>query len=216
MTWIHQLSKANIPFNVYKLNPEDSLVCSQIFNLDQILIIIHGIIHVTHIYNNKEIIPLTILFQGHTLSVTHKLYQIQSYYKYTSINTTYIISFSKTSLHKIKNKVYIYVDILNTYNLTIQQYTIMKHIFIEKEMKYRLLKFIIFLCNKFGIIKHTYIYLPFSIKQKILAKILGSNTVTINRIIKELSQELLIRYTYKKKIYITNIYIFRYYSYLLK
>ena len=216
MTWIHQLSKANIPFTVYKLHPEDSLVYSQAFNSDQILIIIYGIIHVTHVYHNKEIVPLTILLQGHTLSIAPRLNNMQSYYKYTSINTAYIVSCSRIAIDQVKNKVHIYIDILNMYHTTIQQYTIMKHIFIEKEIKYRLLKFIIFLCHKFGIIKQEYIYLPFTIKQKTLATIVGSNTVTLNKSIKELSQDLLIQYKYKKKLYITNIYIFRYYSYLLK
>lgn len=214
MTWIHQLSKANIPFTIYKLHPQDSLIYSEVFNADQILIIIHGIIHVTHIYNNQEIISLTILFQGHTLSIIPKLNHTQSYYKYTSINTTYIVSCSRKAIEQIKDK--IYIDMFNIYDKTIQQYTIMKHIFIEKEIKYRLLKLIIFLCYQFGIIKQEYIYLPFTIKQTTLATIIGSNTVTLNKSIQELSQDLLIRYKYKKKIYITNIYIFRYYSYLLK
>lgn len=216
MTWINKLSKANVAFAIYKLNQEDSLIYSDSLYSNQILIIIHGIINVTHICKNHTIIPLTILFQGHMLSISNKPYHTQSYYKYTAINTTYIASFPKANLNYITNTLSISLDIFNAYHLTIQQYITMKHIFIEKEIKYRLLKFIIFLLNKFGIIQQTCISLPFSIKQKDLAIILGSSTVTINTILKEFSTELLIGYTYKKKIYINNIYIFRYYSYLLK
>lgn len=216
MAWINNLSKANIPFTVYKLDKEDSLVYSNNVHSNQILIIIHGIINATHVYKNHAIIPLTILSTGHILSTVNKSHNIQSYYKYTALKTTYIVSFSKKKINVTNNQFDLYIDMLNAYHLTLQQYKTMKYIFIEKEIKYRLIKLIIFLFNEFGIVQEAYIALPFSIKQKDLAVIIGSNTVTINKIIQELSKELLIRYTYRKKIYINNIYIFRYYSYLLK
>lgn len=216
MRWIHKLSKANIPFVIYKLNHQDSLIYYELYDSQKIFIIIHGLINVTHVYNNNIIIPLTTLYTGNILFIIQSLFPVQAYYKYTAITQTYIISFSKHILGTLYKKNSLYIDILNAYQLTLRQYTMMRHIFIEKEIKYKLVQFIIFLCIEFGITQKTCIYVPFSIKQKELAIILNSNRITINKIIHELSKSLLIRYTKNKIIYITNIYIFRYYSYLMR
>lgn len=200
MTWINEFSNSQIPYYIYKLNKNDSIIYNYNSDDNQSLIVLNGTIYILKIFTNKEIIPIAILNSNHIINLNSFTINKKSYYKIIAFETTYIISFSVNNL-KYNSSRYksLIINIVYSYELTLKKYEIMNNILMHKHIKDRLIQLILFLSLEFGIVNQKQIIIPFKISQKSLANIVGSNNITINKIITKLSKKMLIKYSLKKK-----------------
>nr|QCI05746.1 global nitrogen transcriptional regulator [Cryptopleura ramosa] len=200
MKWINEFSNSQIPYYIYKLNKGDTIIYNCNSDYNKSLVILNGIIYLIKIFTNQEIIPLAILNTNHIINLNPFRINQQNYYKIIALEKTYIISFNINKL-KYNSNTYksLILNIMLSYELTIKQYEIMNCILMQKHIKDRLIQLILFLSLNFGIIHQKQIIIPFQLSQKNLGTIVGSNKITINKIINKLSQAMLIRYSLKKK-----------------
>nr|YP_009391942.1 global nitrogen transcriptional regulator [Acrosorium ciliolatum]ARW60086.1 global nitrogen transcriptional regulator [Acrosorium ciliolatum] len=200
MKWINEFSNSQIPYYIYKLNKGDSIIYNCNSDYNKSFIVLRGIIYILKIFTNQEIIPIAILNTNNIINLNPFKINKQNYYKIIALDKTYIISFN---INKLKyndniNKSLI-LNIIFSYELTLEKYERMNSILIHKHIKYRVIQLILFLCLDFGIINQKQVIIPFKLSQKSLAKITGSNQITINKMINKLSKNMLITYSLKKK-----------------
>lgn len=206
MKWIRHLSENQIPYYIYKLNKSDHILYKTCLDKNKALIILHGIICLFEILPTQEIIPLAILNKNNIINFTKLNMTKQSYYKILAFETTYIISFYiNNSHHQNTNQASFFLDIIESYQSTLIKYEIMNYILTHKYHKARIIQLILFFCLEFGIINQNEIYIPLSIPQTTIAIITHSNKNTINKILKQISNKIPIRYSSKKIICIKNI-----------
>nr|YP_009332845.1 global nitrogen transcriptional regulator [Membranoptera tenuis]AKL79101.1 global nitrogen transcriptional regulator [Membranoptera tenuis] len=205
MKWINNFSNSHIPYYIYKLNKGDKILYNPNKIYNRSIIILHGVIYLFKIFQNKEIFPLAILKTNNIIDLEYS-YETQHYYTIIALDQAYLMSFS---LLNIKNKIYIKKQILFNIiygqKLTLKQYELMNQILRHKYIKYRILQLIFLLSLEFGIIHKNKIIIPFSLSQKNLSIIIGSNKITINQIMNYLSKKTIIKYSTKKIIHIENI-----------
>nr|YP_009332625.1 global nitrogen transcriptional regulator [Membranoptera weeksiae]AHZ94639.1 global nitrogen transcriptional regulator [Membranoptera weeksiae] len=205
MKWINSFSNSHIPYYIYKLNKGDKILYNPNKIYNRSIIILHGVIYLFKIFQNKEIFPLAILKTNNIIDLEYS-YETQYYYTIIALDQAYLMSFS---LLNIKNKIYIKKQILFNIiygqKLTLKQYELMNQILRHKYIKYRILQLILLLSLEFGIIHKNKIIIPFSLSQKNISIIIGSNKITINQIMNYLSKKTIIKYSTKKIIHIENI-----------
>nr|QCI06079.1 global nitrogen transcriptional regulator [Delesseria sanguinea] len=206
MKWITSFSNSQIPYYIYKLNKGDKILYNPNKIYSKSIIVLHGVIYLFKVFQNKEIFPLAILKTNHIIDLNY-YYETQHYYTIIALDKTYLMSFS---LLEIKNKIYIkkqiLFNIIHGQKSTLRQYELMNQILKHKYIKYRILQLILLLSLEFGIIHDNKIIIPFSLSQKSLSIITGSNKVTINEIMSYLSKKTIIKYSTKKIIHIENIF----------
>nr|QCI04414.1 global nitrogen transcriptional regulator [Antithamnion hubbsii] len=208
MTWINYFSNSKIPFYIYKLKRGDSIIQNTSVKNHKCIIILHGIIYKTQIFTNNEILPVAILNKNNIIDINCHLISYKSYYKIIAIEETYIISFSFKNL-KYNNKINmkLFHNLINGYKMTLYKYEIMRNILSHKYIKLRVIQLVLFLSIEFGIIERTQIKIPFIITKTDIAIMTGTNTNTINKIIKRLHKNKLIHYSTKNFISINNYFI---------
>nr|YP_008144797.1 putative uncharacterized protein ntcA [Grateloupia taiwanensis]AGO19813.1 putative uncharacterized protein ntcA [Grateloupia taiwanensis] len=202
MQWVQQLSILKVPFYIYKLNKHDCIVYESNKNPHQSLIILHGVIYVFKVFTNGEISTTAILSENHIINIRHTTADLKHYYyKAIAFKTTYILSFQLQDItEQEKVSTLILNQIIKSYENTIYRYEQMSHIMTHKYMKNRVIQLIFFLCQEFGIVRKQEIVIPFEISQINIGHIIGSNKITTNKIIKNLSNQMLIKYSKNKKI----------------
>nr|QCI06569.1 global nitrogen transcriptional regulator [Erythroglossum lusitanicum] len=200
MQWINAFSNSQIKYYIYKLNKGDSIIYNYYETYNKSLIILSGIIYIIKIFTNREIIPIAILNTNNIICLDNLYTTKQNYYKLTAFEQTYIISFNMNELkyesHICKS---LTSNIIKSYDLTLKKYELMNNILMQKNIQNRLIQIILFLSLEFGIVYQQKIIIPFTLSQKNLANITGSNKITINRIIHKLSKQMIIKYSLKKK-----------------
>lgn len=200
MKWINAFSSSQIKYYIYKLNKGDSIIYSYNSDYNKSLIILNGIIYIIKIFTNQEIIPIAILNTNNIIYLNSLHTTKQNYYKLIAFEKTYIISFNINQL-KYQSNTYklLTSNIIKSYELTLKRYELMNTILMQKNIQNRLIQIILFLSLEFGIVYQQKIIIPFTLSQKNLANITGSNKITINRIIHKLSKQMIIKYSLKKK-----------------
>nr|QCI07636.1 global nitrogen transcriptional regulator [Nitophyllum punctatum] len=206
MKWIRHLSENQIPYYIYKLHKNDHILYKTCVNKNKALIILHGTICLFEILPTQQMLPLAILNKNNIINFAKLNMTRQSYYKLLAFETTYIISFYIDHLNNQNtNQATFFLDIIESYQNTLIKYEIMNYILTHKYNKARIIQLILFFCIEFGIISQNDIYIPLSIPQTTIAIITNSNKNTINKILKQISNKILIRYSSKKIICIKNI-----------
>nr|YP_009298045.1 global nitrogen transcriptional regulator [Plocamium cartilagineum]AOM67983.1 global nitrogen transcriptional regulator [Plocamium cartilagineum] len=202
MKWINNLSALKIPFYIYKLNINDSIIyIRNKHNQNKLNIILHGIIYVIKKFTNKEILTLAILTSNHNININNiSLKHENYYYEAIAIQDTYIICFKWTDFISKQNFLHnTFINVIKSYQNTLYRYETMNQILKHKYIKNRIIQLILFLCIEFGKINNQGIYIPFKISQITIATLVGSNRVTVNKTINQLCNEMLISYCYQKK-----------------
>lgn len=206
MKWIHYFSKSKINYYIYKLNKGDSIIYRNLYNKYSSIIILHGLIYVKKVFTNKESLPLALLYNDHIITLKNN-YRSKYYYFLQAFDTTYILSFHDEDLYKNQHENYeLLIHLIKSYKFTINNYEIINNIFNHKYIKHRLIQLILFLSREFGIIHKETILIPIKISQYEIANMLGTNKITINKILKTLSHIISIKSTYKTTIYVKNIF----------
>nr|ARW68800.1 global nitrogen transcriptional regulator [Palisada sp.] len=203
MKWIKFLNNCKIPYYVYKLNKNDSIIiCDQYCSKHQIIIILHGSIYIMKIFANKNLIPIVILNKNSIFSTSN--INSQFYYQLIALEKTYVLTIKLKTKHKLSNQ--LMLNILEGYQKTLNSHQIMTEAINQKYKKDRVLYIILILFFQFGTINNKQVRLPFKISQKNLAQITGTSKETINKITREVNQKFNISYCKKKSIQIDNIF----------
>nr|YP_009392773.1 global nitrogen transcriptional regulator [Bostrychia tenella]ARW61335.1 global nitrogen transcriptional regulator [Bostrychia tenella] len=204
MKWINFFANYSIPYYIYKIEKEDSILLNNSYkNVNKSIIIIHGSIYIIKIFINQEILPVAILGKNNIFTLKEKNVNYKFYYKLIALETTYLISFS---LNNLKNNYALLLNIIKSYNNTLEKYEVMNEIISQKYAKNRTVQLILFLCLEFGIVNKKEVYLPFKLSQRSLAIMSHTNKTTINKIIKYTWKKINIKYSNKKNVYIQNIF----------
>nr|YP_009295239.1 global nitrogen transcriptional regulator [Dasya binghamiae]AOH77251.1 global nitrogen transcriptional regulator [Dasya binghamiae] len=203
MTWINKLANSQIPYYIYKLNKGDQIIYNYNTYYNNIIIILYGTIYFIKAIHRKQIFPLAILKTNNIINLKKFCINIKYSYKLIACETTYLVSFSLINTKNIKKD--ILFNIISSQNLTLNNYAMMNEILKHKYIKHRIIQMILLLSLKFGHINNQEIIIPFSLSQKDLANLLGSNKTTINKIINELCKKMFIQYSSKKIIQVKNL-----------
>nr|CRF40206.1 Global nitrogen transcriptional regulator [Laurencia snackeyi] len=191
MRWINLLNNSKIPYNIYKLNTNDStIVCKKYNNQNYSTIILHGSIYIIKVFENKKTIPIVILNKNslfNTKDITNEFY-----YQLIALERTYILTVKIDNTNKLSSE--LMINIIESYRKTLNSYQIINETMNQKHRKNRVMQMILFLLFEFGIVNQKQIQLPFKVSQRNLAKITGTNKKTINQIINNISKKSHINY----------------------
>nr|YP_010619360.1 Global nitrogen transcriptional regulator [Amplisiphonia pacifica]WAX03373.1 Global nitrogen transcriptional regulator [Amplisiphonia pacifica] len=201
MKWIKLLTQNKIPYYIYKLKKEDFIILNK--NTDNIIIILSGIIFITKVFTNKELLPIAILDKHNILITSNK--ETKTYYKIVSLEKAYILTLNKYNLKKSTTGILIEIELLNNYNKTISNYEAMNNIMSQKKIKNRILQLIFTICLQFGKIESQRILIPFKLSNKNIAILTGTSENTVNKIIKRIYKQGIIKERSNKIISINNI-----------
>lgn len=197
--WIHNLAADRIPFYTYRMKVNDCLIYTRHNKINQTIIILHGILIILKVFTNGEKICIAILSKNNLINLNQLgRWNKKYYYQAIAIEESWIICFKSNYLYQTSSiNIKLYVQ---AYNATIWQQEIMNQILIHKEIRFRLIQLIIYLSEEFGYIQNQSLTFNFNIQQNTLALIIGSNKVTVNKIIKNLEKDLILK-IYKKKFF---------------
>lgn len=196
MKWISYLKKAKIPFKLYKLNTQDSIILGQNYKNSKIFITLEGFIYLAKVFSNKEIKCISLLTK-HRIIKTQDIEQNNKtyYYKAVAIRSSDILSIHIDQIiYKTPNTNSLLATINRFYNYTLRDYETTASILTQKNIKARLIQLLLTLSEEFGKINKHSITIPICFSHETLSKILGTNRVTVTRTLNKLQKEQLITY----------------------
>lgn len=199
--WINNFTANKIPFYTYKMIANDCLIYTDNNQVKKTIIILYGIILILKVFTNGESICIAILSKNNLINLDScKKYNKRYYFQAIAIEESWVLSFQSNYIYKTSPK---NINMFfKAYNITMKQQAVMNEILIHRETKFRLIQLIIYLSEEFGYIQKQYITFNFRIYQTTLALIIGSNKFTINKIVKKLYNQLIIKMYKKKFLYI--------------
>nr|YP_009399597.1 global nitrogen transcriptional regulator [Dictyomenia sonderi]ARW69203.1 global nitrogen transcriptional regulator [Dictyomenia sonderi] len=203
MQWIKFLTQHKIPYYIYKLRKEDYIILNKTDH-NKIIIILSGIVFITKVFPNRELLPIAILDKNNILIKSKKKTTI--YYKIIALDTAYILTLNEYNLNKNNISVLIGINLLNSYKKTIEQYETMNNIISQKDTKNRILQLIFIICLKFGKVKSQKIFIPFTLSNKNIAILTGTSENTVNKVIRKIYKQSIIKELNNKVISINNIF----------
>nr|YP_009244576.1 global nitrogen transcriptional regulator [Agarophyton chilense]AMK96818.1 global nitrogen transcriptional regulator [Agarophyton chilense]ASP44713.1 global nitrogen transcriptional regulator [Agarophyton chilense]UAD84456.1 global nitrogen transcriptional regulator [Agarophyton chilense] len=209
--WMRLFLESETPFYVYKLKKGDSLIFQYSTNYKPVVIVFYGTVYMMKIFTNGESFFLAILTSNSIIDFNiTSLGSNYFYYKVIALENTYFIKF--IWLDSIANFKYLsnIFKLMDVFRYTLRQYENSSCILLHKSIRYRVIQLLLFLCREFGVLNNNYIAIPFELSQKTISYITGSNPITVNKIINDLSNKLLIKYISKKKNLVCYFSFFRY------
>lgn len=208
MKWLNYFLNFNIPFHIYKLNTNDSMIFSNEIKINQPMIILYGIVYIIkNFYNNKK--TTIAILETNNVLYRNQIKEKNYNYKIVAINKSFLISFQWKNLITINKSFHnmIFKEIIKLYTKTNQKYEIMNTIMSHKYIKNRVIQLLLFCARDFGIINKEKITISYYMSQHTISTISGSTRTTINRILQNLIYNKSIEYSIDKKITI-NIHYF--------
>nr|YP_010618974.1 Global nitrogen transcriptional regulator [Deltalsia parasitica]WAX02987.1 Global nitrogen transcriptional regulator [Deltalsia parasitica] len=202
MNWIKILTQNRIPYYIYKLKREDFIILNK--KNSNIIIILSGIIFITKVFPNKELLPIAILDKTNIFIKSNK--ERRTYYKIFALEEAYVLTFNASFLNKTYINHSININLLNKYKKTIDKYEAMNNIMSQKQIQNRILQLIFTICLQFGTVKNQKISIPFRLSNKNIAILTGTSEHTINKVIRRIYNKGIIKEKNNKIISINNIY----------
>nr|WCH54818.1 global nitrogen transcriptional regulator [Hypnea edeniana] len=201
MKWLNYFLNFNIPFYIYKLNTNDSIIFSNDIKINQPMIILYGIVYIIkNFYNNKK--TTIAILEADNILYINQIKEKNCHCKIIAISKSFLISFQWKNLINI-NKSFnhmIFKEIIKLYTKTNKKYEMMNIIMSHKYIKNRVIQLILFCARDFGSINKEKITICHYISQNTIGIISGSSRTTINRILKKLTYNKSIQYSIDKKI----------------
>ena len=204
MKWLTYLEKYNISFKVNVLDKEDSIIINK---NNKIIYIIDGFMQKLQVFTNGEKLCTQLLYKDHLLrkikltkQLTYKRHN--HHYELIALKRTIIITLEEQELI-IKSNIYnrfIYQLHSLSSNYDEDIISITSH----KNTKKRLIQFLFVLIERLGIVTKKQIIIPLNLSHSTIATIIGSQRITVNRIMNELKKKETLSYD-NKKISIINI-----------
>ena len=204
MQWLTYLEKYNISFKVNILNREDSIVINK---NNKIIYIIDGFMQQLQVFTNGEKICTQLLYKKHILQTITSTEQvpyekINHYYELIALTRTILIILEEQELI-IKSNIY-NKFITSLYSLSLNHREDIIGITSHKNTKKRLIQFLFVLVERLGILTKKQIIIPLNLPHYTIATIIGSQRITVNKIMNELKKKGILSYD-NKKISIINI-----------
>lgn len=202
MKWLIKLEYYDMSFNIKVLKKDDCIINNQKTSNHRMIYILDGFMQKMQKFNNGEIINTQLLYSNDIFIDTQQSVQINDqpnnyFYKFKALTQTTIIVINQKKLLKKIQKEYRLYDYY--YNLNQEMLIILSH----KNTKKRLIQLLLILIKNFGILSSNKIFVPFNISHNNIANIIGSQRITVNRIMNQLKQTVL--YYDNKKIVIFNL-----------
>lgn len=204
MEWLTYLEKYNISFKINILNKEDSILINK---NNKVIYIIDGFMQKLQVFTNGEKLCTQLLYKDHILKkiklTKHLPYKRSNhYYELIALKRTIIITFEEQELI-LKSGIYnqfIYQlhSLSSNYNEDIIGITS------HKNTKKRLIQFLFVLIERLGVLTKKQVIIPLNLSHYTIATIIGSQRITVNRIMNELKKKGTLSYD-NKKISIINI-----------
>ena len=204
MKWLAYLEKYNISFKVNILNREDSILINK---NNKIIYVVDGFIQKLQVFTNGEKLCTQLLYKNHILKKIKLTEHISSkkhnyYYELIALTRTIIITLEEQELI-IKGNIYNhFIYQLNSLSSNHNEDII--SITSHKNTKKRLIQFLFVLVERLGILTKKQIIIPLNLSHYTIATIIGSQRITVNRIMNELKKREILSYD-NKKISIINI-----------
>lgn len=187
MEWLIHLENYNISFNIKHLNKDDYIIANQEVKNCTVLYILDGFMQKTQIFTNGEIICLRLLYKNNIFTNIKpnikKPYQnINYHYSFQAlINTTIIAINREEFINKIPYKDQDFKETTNIY-YNYEGEKEMINILSHKNTRRRLIQLLLTLIEHFGIFTKYSIVIPFNLSHHNIATIIGSQRVTVNKI----------------------------------
>nr|YP_009237845.1 global nitrogen transcriptional regulator [Gracilariopsis lemaneiformis]YP_009294752.1 global nitrogen transcriptional regulator [Gracilariopsis chorda]AJO68393.1 global nitrogen transcriptional regulator [Gracilariopsis lemaneiformis]AML79814.1 global nitrogen transcriptional regulator [Gracilariopsis lemaneiformis]AOM67012.1 global nitrogen transcriptional regulator [Gracilariopsis chorda]UAD88930.1 global nitrogen transcriptional regulator [Gracilariopsis chorda] len=198
--WVQLLLELDIPFYIYKLNKGDSIISKCKYKNNSAAIILYGTVYTLKMFTNGECICIAILNCNNIIDFNFStLDKDYVYYKVIALEETYLINFCWWDFISIFNYLPIAVKIFYLFRNTLKKYEMVCYVISHKSIKYRVIQLLVLLCQEFGTVNSDFIKIPFEISQTTISHIIGSNIITVNKIMRDLIGKLLIKYIVKKK-----------------
>lgn len=202
MKWLIKLESYDMSFKIKILKKNDCIIANQKNSNHKIIYILDGFIQTMQTFTNGEIINTQLLYTNDILIDIQQPIQIKDqhtncFYKFKALTQTILIIINKKEfIKKIQKSDRINY---NSLNLNKEMIIILSH----KNTKKRLIQLLLILIKKFGVLKNNQISIPFTISHCNIASIIGSQRITVNRIMNKLKQNTI--YYDSKKIIIFDI-----------
>ncbi len=206
MKWLNKLENYNLSFKVKIIYKNDCIIADRQSTEHKILFILDGFMQKVKIFTNGEMITLKLLYN--TDIFTNIKPEIKSpysktnyYYQFKALTDTIIIVLNKKELDKQTKKDYFKPSLLHEiyYDENDDILKILAHQNITK----RIIQLLLILIQHFGRIRKNKICIPFNLSQNNIANIIGSQRVTVNRIMNKFKPNII--YYDDKQIIIFNI-----------
>lgn len=205
MEWLRYLEKYNISFQVNILNKEDSILVNK---NNKIIYIIDGFMQKLQVFTNGEKLCTQLLYKNHILKkikLTKHLPDKRDnhYYELIALKRTIIITFEEQELI-LKSSMYNQSIYYQQHSLSSNYNEDIIGITSHKNTKKRLIQFLFVLIERLGVVTKKQIIIPLNLSHYTIATIIGSQRITVNRIMNELKNKKILSYD-NKKISIINI-----------
>lgn len=196
MTWLEYLENMNISFKVYTLEPEDSIIITNLLQNNKLVIILDGFAQLLKIFTNRESLCIKLLKANNIIELhSPKGIEINYYHKAIAIIKTTILSIPLQELRKKISKTQESIKtFIKLYIYSYISYDIMINILCHRNTKKRIIQLLLILLKEFGESKPPYIVIPFYLSHNTISIITGSHRVNITRIMNELKKKKLIAY----------------------
>nr|WOA02409.1 global nitrogen transcriptional regulator [Gloiopeltis furcata] len=201
MKWLNHFSELKIPFYLYNLNNNDSIVCSSSINRKKSFIVVHGVMYLVKVFANGEMLTLGIFNKGDIISITDP--NKSCYYSIIALRETFILSFTWEDLIYLSTKKKCSLkEIACSLKSALHQYEQMNTILAHKCTRHRIIQLILFLAREYGQISSDKIKIPFYMSQNTIGTVIGSNTSNVSHIISNLLDMGILEYTSQKHLYL--------------
>lgn len=196
MKWLFDLEHYNIAFNINILRKNESIIASYSKIPNKRLYILDGYMQKMQIFTNGETLNLQLLYSNDTFTDTHKL-NVQRggkknyHHQFRALTKTILIVINEYEFMQKTKKLQKSLNILNDRDLNKDKNNEMIKILSHKNTKKRLIQLLLLLIKHFGTITEYNICLPFSLSSYTIASIIGSQRVTVNRIMNRLKPEII-------------------------
>lgn len=194
MEWLINLEQQNISFNISILRKNDCIIADKKTNNYKIIYILDGFIHKIQNFTNGETICLRLLYNNDTFTNIRNFNKttnqdINYYYTFKALSKTIILIIKqKEFTSKIQNNNQLLSNFFYASENTSQQII---QILSHKNTKKRLIQLLIVLIEHFGVIYKYNIIIPFNLSHYNIATIIGSQRITVNRIMNLLKKNIL-------------------------
>ena len=204
MEWLTYLEKQNISFKVNILNKKDSILINKD---NKIIYIVDGFMQKLQVFTNGEKLCTQLLYKDHILTKIKLTKQLpykrhNYYYELIALKRTIIITFEKQELIIKSNTYNQFISPLYSLNSNYNEDII--SITSHKNTTKRLIQFLFVLIERLGVLTKQQIIIPLNLSHYTIATIIGSQRITVNRIMNELKKKGILSYD-NKKIAIVNI-----------
>lgn len=194
MKWLTNLENYNISFNIHILKKNDCMLANPNSESNKIICILDGFIQILQVFTNGETICIKLLyandlFKNISSDIKTPYQSINYYYKIVALKKTVIATINeKIFIEKIENNTKLLNELLTTnlhHNNEITQ--ILSH----RNTKKRLIQLLFILIEHFGKFTEHNLIIPFNLSHYTIATIIGSQRITVNKIMNDLKKNKL-------------------------